>query len=209
MSKTFKPIITPELLNTIRSSRIGKNIETKTDLTVEDIIKNCCLEVPDEYIPGFYWSISWAPGVFTIKSEYLHQAQMLLKQAWLYDSENGFPSQFHGAVVQELTKFELGVEYDANRHQKRSAAKNKRTRIPALQTWIEDELIDNHGLQTKQLWARLPESSNQDGEGIFRDGDVVCCSWDTKKTIRLRAFYKLVKDVKRKIACSGVTCNGM
>lgn len=206
MTNSFKCPQNVKLIKILKSSSIGKNVIKKTGISIKDIVKNFCLEVPIKHISGSAWTITWSTEKIKIKPECFLDIEMFMKQAWYYSSVNSFGTPIHKYVDDELIKFELGIIAEKYLNQKKVAAQADRVRIPTLHAWIKEELIENPKIQTKQLWFKLPESSKKNGEGFYRDGDKVYCV-HSSKSLKIRAFYKNVKFIKEKIALSGATCN--
>jgi hypothetical protein len=107
----FKPSITSKLLKCLKDSLVGKHIAKNTNLTVQGVLKNCSLELPEEHISGLSWLMIWDPNLFPIKPEYIFSAQMLLKQIWFFNSEAKYGSSLYGGIAEELSKFETEELY--------------------------------------------------------------------------------------------------
>ena len=212
MNKTinhiFKATISPELLSFLQDSPIGKHIATMTTLTVHSILEYCSLEVPRVNCPGTGWTVSWDTDVFPINPKYFKEVEILLKQAWLFGS-NECDNSLYRTVSEDLNNFELTNKVVSSWRQKKIAAKSKRIRIHALHDWIMEVLIENPKIQTKQIWAMLPEGSKCNEEGFYRDGDTICCLQNAKHTLGWRAFYKKVASIRKIIELSDASCNSV
>lgn len=207
-SYIFKTTISPELLSFLQNSPIGKHITTMTTLTVHSILEYCSLEVPIFNSPGTSWTVSWDAGVFPIKPKYFKDVEILLKQAWLFSCDE-CDNSLYRAVSEDLINFELTINVVNSRRKKKKAAKNPRIRIPALDDWIEEVLLEESKIQTKQVWAMLPESSKCNEEGFYRDGETIYCLQNAKNSLGLRAFYKKVAHIRKKIELSNARCNSV
>jgi hypothetical protein len=91
MTSTFKATISPSLLQIIQKHPIGKGISELTGLGLEKILKYCFLEVPDEFLSGVGWIVTWTSDDLNINPEHVYVVQVLLKLVWLYSEQTDSP----------------------------------------------------------------------------------------------------------------------
>ena len=196
MTSTFKATITPRLLQFIQKHPIGKTIAELTGFDLENILRHCPLEIPDESLSGVSWIVTWVSDDLKIQPEHVYIIQVLLKLVWLYSEQSDAPLK--GMVAQELAMFEAGMKLEAIRRQQIEAAKKERP-WPALDQWISKKIKGKTKWTSAMLWAVLPLS--HEGDPIYRDGEKLHCSLGSYNSIGYRAFCDHVRRQREKNKC--------
>lgn len=93
----------------------------------------------------------------------------------------------------EAQNYKLKIE--ESRQKKVKSAKMKRP-WKALDNWILKKLKKRKHFY-KELWSLLPEK--QENFAFYRKDDKIFCAKNTRKPIKIRAFYDHVRKVKEKI----------
>ena len=83
MTSTFKPNISPNLLQIIQKHPIGKGTRELTGFGLEKILTHCFLEVPDKSLSGVGWIVTWASDDLDLKPEHVYIIQVLLREPLL------------------------------------------------------------------------------------------------------------------------------
>lgn len=195
MKSLYQPPVEKNLIKVLRRHESIKSIVKITGLSLEDIFKNCALEIPEEYHPGVGWLIIWDPNIFNIKDEHQDLIQIILKFAWSYAGIS-LNDRFKSYVDRELTMFEAGMKLQALRQQKRNAGQKSRE-WKDLNHWILKKLKLLRKWTVQDLWNALPESYGE--EKFFCDGDKIHCKKESRKPISFRGFSDHVREMRKKI----------
>jgi hypothetical protein len=145
----FKVTI-PDHLEFIEKHPIGKGVHELTGLSIDKILGECTLEIPEEYSPGMGWLVSWPSEKLNIHSSHIHAIQILLKLMWLYSCKESTDSPLKTFVSQELSMFEAGMKLEASRRQRIEASKKERP-WPALAKWIKRKFKNKTEWTNKKL----------------------------------------------------------
>lgn len=196
MTCTFKALIESRLIEVLNQHLSIKIILELTELSLEKILANCSLQIPDEYEPNLGWLIVWDRNIININPEHIDLVQIVLKFAWSYTT-NTKNERLKVFLNNELTMFEAGMKLYSIHQQQIKASKEDRT-WEALDNWIIQKLRNSKKKWTQQaLWDALPES--YDGKDIYRVGDKVFCTKKSRNPIQFRAFCDHFRKIKKKI----------
>lgn len=195
MTNVFQAPMDQKLIQQLHKHESVKSILELSGLTLEGIFSNCSLEIPKEYEPGLGWFMVWDPTIFTIKGEHQDLIQTILKFAWSYSGVTT-NERLKCFVERELTMFEAGMKLQALYQQKKDASQKSRE-WKELNHWILKKLKSGKKWPTKDLWRALRES--YDEEKIYRFGNKIHCSKDSRKPIGFRGFCDHVREMRKKI----------
>lgn len=200
MIDVFRPKITKKLIEILDAEISIRTALEEINLLIKNVLKNYSLEIPAEFLPHVGWTVF---GSNTGSNVDL--IEKILKTAWLY-SVQGYDSEFHSLVCNELSLFKHAMEHLKRRKQNQNNAKNPRPRIPAADEFIKKSLKVNIDAKPEEIWKSLPESQDiedledneedeelEDKEDLYRDGDFLYSILLPAKKLSLRAFEIRVK----------------